>query len=452
MLEEDIINKAIDILKKYSLCDSCLGRQFALLGSGLTNRERGRAIKTIILMKAFSPSGPRDEELLRILCESNFKPALKLLSSYKILTDCKIKPCFLCEGFLENEILEKWIRKILEKVENIEFETFQIGCRLDPALLVREEDLRTRFKLRYGESLKTEINRELGKKIQGRTGKQYSAKSPDLLIIVDLIANDVTLEVKPLYVYGRYRKLVRGIPQNIWLCPRCRGRGCEECKGTGRLYPESIEEYISIPIVKAAEGDGYKFHGAGREDVDVRTLGSGRPFVVEVKNPRKRKIDLDEVLKQINKEAQGKVEVLFLKFSDKRTVRRIKRLAEISAKTYRAVVTFNEEVNSEKLKELEIFFRNRVISQRTPRRVLHRRPDKIRRKTVFDVKAKKLSDRTVEFLVKCQGGLYVKELITGDDGRTEPNFSEFLGLKAKSIILDVVGVEDSGDFKSLSEV
>jgi hypothetical protein len=31
---------------------------------------------------------------------------------------------------------------------------------------------------------------------------------------------------------------------------------------------------------------GVKFHGAGREDVDVRMLGRGRPFILQVLNPR----------------------------------------------------------------------------------------------------------------------------------------------------------------------
>ena len=442
MIKEDVVDKSAEILKKYSLCDSCLGRQFALLGSGLTNRERGRAIKIILLMKAFSLSGLRDEELLRVLCESGFKPALKLVSKYGIQIKYEKKPCYLCNNFFEEKNLDEWVRKILDKIDGIEFETFQVGCRLDLSLLAREEDLRTLFKLEYGESIKTEINREIGRRICENTGKRHSIKSPDILIIVDLTANDVILEIKPLYIYGRYRKLARGIPQNVWFCPHCRGKGCEKCERTGRLYLESIEEYISLPLMEAAKGTGYKFHGAGREDVDVRTLGSGRPFVVEIKNPRKRKINLNEVIKRINEEAAGKVEVLMLEFSDKKTVRHIKKLAEISAKTYRALVKFEGTVSLEKLKELEEFFKNRAISQRTPRRVLHRRPDKVRRKTIFDVKAKRITSDTVEFTIKCQGGLYVKELITGDEGRTKPNFSDFLGLKVESITLDVMGVED----------
>ena len=40
-----------------------------------------------------------------------------------------------------------------------------------------------------------------------------------------------------------------------------------------------------------------KFSSSGREDVDVRMLGLGRPFLFELVNPRKVYVPLDEMLK-----------------------------------------------------------------------------------------------------------------------------------------------------------
>ena len=45
-------------------------------------------------------------------------------------------------------------------------------------------------------------------------------------------------------------------------------------------------------------------------------------------------------------------------------------------------------------------------------------------------------------LIKCQGGLYVKELIHGDDDRTKPNISSVIGKKIVRIELDVVNIEE----------
>ncbi len=47
-----ILKKALSMLEKHPLCDHCLGRQFALLGHGIENDERGKAIKIVLTLKA----------------------------------------------------------------------------------------------------------------------------------------------------------------------------------------------------------------------------------------------------------------------------------------------------------------------------------------------------------------------------------------------------------------
>ena len=41
----DTLEKALTMLSKHPLCDNCLGRQFALLGYNIENKDRGRALK-----------------------------------------------------------------------------------------------------------------------------------------------------------------------------------------------------------------------------------------------------------------------------------------------------------------------------------------------------------------------------------------------------------------------
>ena len=48
-----------------------------------------------------------------------------------------------------------------------------------------------------------------------------------------------------------------------------------------------------------------KFSSSGREDVDVRCLGRGRPFVVEFLNPRKTDVSVQEILKCQQKVNEG---------------------------------------------------------------------------------------------------------------------------------------------------
>ena len=44
-------------------------------------------------------------------------------------------------------------------------------------------------------------------------------------------------------------------------------------------------------------------------------------------------------------------------------------------------------------------------------------------------------------IVNCEGGLYVKELISGDDGRTNPSLSGLLGIYTLVEDLDVINVD-----------
>lgn len=187
----------------------------------------------------------------------------------------------------------------------------------------------------------------------------------------------------------------------------------------------------------------YKFHGAGREDVDAKVVGTGRPFVLELKHPRKRFVDLKELEMRINEAGKGKVEVSNLSYSSRRELRVLKSLSPIASKTYEAVVEFDGEVREEDLRRVEEKFRDLIIEQRTPTRVLKRRADKIRRKKLYYVKAEKLGSNKVRFVMKTQGGLYVKELINGDGGRTQPNIADFLGITPTKIDLTVLEVEAS---------
>jgi tRNA pseudouridine synthase 10 len=50
----------------------------------------------------------------------------------------------------------------------------------------------------------------------------------------------------------------------------------------------SVEEHIAQDIKQEVFGtDKVILHAAGREDIDVRMLGKGRPFILEMVNPKK---------------------------------------------------------------------------------------------------------------------------------------------------------------------
>jgi tRNA pseudouridine synthase 10 len=191
--------------------------------------------------------------------------------------------------------------------------------------------------------------------------------------------------------------------------------------------------------LKATSGLKASFHASGREDIDARMLGRGRPFVIEITRPKKRFVNLKQLQKEVNARGRGKVQVSSMKFADKTVVRKLKK-GESKQKEYRVLIEFENQVAAKDLRCLEKELANVMIKQQTPLRVVHRRADMIREKYIYEVNVKKLSRKKAEMKIRCQGGLYVKELVTGDEGRTIPSVSAILSNKAKPMKLDVLNV------------
>jgi tRNA pseudouridine synthase 10 len=141
----------------------------------------------------------------------------------------------------------------------------------------------------------------------------------------------------------------------------------------------------------------------------------------------------------VNERAKGKVEVSNLRLATKDTVRKLKK-TEAAQKLYKVTVEFNKRVSKEKLAELAETLTGIVIRQQTPNRVLHRRADLVREKHIYKAKVKRLKPNKIEMRIQSQGGLYIKELVTGDEGRTSPSVAEILNVEAKPLELDVLNV------------
>jgi len=439
-----VMRTARSILSKYPLCDYCLGRQFAALLSGTGNKERGKAVKTVLGMEA-NLLLPAEQDaafsLLRNLAVNGGSSTAQALLTQLGVEVGEPLSCHICGGTLTDENLDQMARSSAGDLTSYEFSSFLVGSRVPLPVREREDKIRAEFGVTTGEDIKRDINREVGKRISGVAGVEAAFHNPDVTVTVDLFARKHTVESNPLFIGGRYRKFSRNLPQSVWVCPRCRGRGCDDCGGAGRKYPASISELIGLPSVAHFKASDFKFHAAGREDVDVAVLGSGRPFVLELKNPMKRLVDLGDLQKRINTEAAGQIEVFDLRYSSRREARSLKTRSPASAKTYLAQVVFDLDLDQSKLDELEASLSNVSVEQKTPTRVLGRRSDRTRRKMLYGLSARKMNDNTAEFTIRAQGGLYIKELITGDNGRTTPNVCQALGCGALKIDLTVLDID-----------
>jgi len=412
------------IISEGHVCNNCLGRQFANLSTGFTNKERGQAIKLFILME--------NDANFKIKHISNKKNDIQ---EYDLIG--KDEVCWICLNLFET--LDEWTDKIVQELEGIEYSTFLVGTKLSGLLSENEEIVWSESHTPFAEPLKSELNREVGKLISKKTKKVVDFNQPDIVVILDLGDEKVTIQIRSVYIYGRYKKYIRGIPQTRWPCRKCRGSGCDTCNFTGKQYKESVDELISKEVIKFTNCIDTKFHGAGREDIDALMLGEGRPFIIEAVNPIIRTFNVKDLENAINSFANGKVEVIDLEFTKREKVEILKTTK--ASKAYKLKVIFDEKVEEDLLKLKVESLSCTEIKQKTPTRVLHRRADLIRKRTVQKAKLIEYCEEYATIEVYCDGGLYVKELISGDEKRTNPSLTALIGINAKVLDLDVITVD-----------
>lgn len=395
-------------LVEKKLCDRCLGRFYGKLGHNIDNTTRGRALRTV-----FSLIGLREFSVVS-------------------------KKCELCSNLFGE--LEYFAKLIVKELSAWEFDTFLIGSRIDAEIVEKEEQLWSELNTQYSEPIKSEVNREVGKLVHAKIDKEVDFTNPDIVAVIDTRYDSVELQIAPLFIYGRYRKFLTGIPQTKWPCRMCLGKGCEHCGGKGKMYDTSVEELIAVELMKVTGGTTHFFHGMGREDIDVRMLGNGRPFILEIRNPRKRKIDLAKLEALINRTQTGKIEVERLRITNKNEIVQLKRAK--FPKTYRVVVEFSSPVDNEKLKEVLRAFRGEEVQQQTPSRVAHRRAARARKRKILGLTIEASNDKSATLVLTTEAGTYIKELIHGDEGRTKPNLQALLGVNCKVKAMEVVRIHD----------
>jgi len=385
------------------LCSECFGRLFGRLGHGLTNPERSRRVTDAL---GHAPLGEGPE-------------------------------CPVCGGLFLR--IPTWVERCVRAAEGVEWHRFTCGSRWDPERLAREEALWIEVGTEWGESARSAFNRELGKKVETASGAAGGTDRPDVVFLADLPVGRVEVTVLPLYVRGRYRKLDRTLPQTRWPCRRCRGRGCTTCGGTGKTYPTSVEEIVAAPFLTATGAETSRFHGMGREDIDARMLGRGRPFVLELVRPRTRTVDLAEMAGELARDPLGRVEVLDLAPSEGPEVVRVKEANP--EKSYRVGVV--GEVPVGKVNEALNLALSQAIAQRTPKRVAHRRSDRVRTRRVVAARVVEATEGRFTLDIRTEAGTYVKEWVEGDDGRTNPSLSSLVGVPLKVEFLDVLEIHDT---------
>ena len=232
----------------------------------------------------------------------------------------------------------------------------------------------------------------------------------------------------PLYLAGRYNKYSRNVSQTPWSLEG------EEAK------LDSVEKIISAPVMRLFSPSDIRFTASGREDIDVKMLGTGRPFLLELINPKITSHSKDKC-KLIQDELRTNESVTISCFTTAaKSHTPLIKTGEARNKTYRALIYSKAGLTEEHLSVL-----NRAkdiqLQQKTPIRVLHRRSLATRDKTVYTMSAELRDSKLADLHLTTQSGTYIKEFVHGDMGRTLPNLRQLLQLPDMDIVeLDVLDV------------
>ena len=351
------------ILKKYDLCDQCLGRLFSKQLHLSSNKFLGKKLK-----KNYTSKGK----------------------------------CYVCKDLFSN--LDYFLKLMLDLSSNYEFQTYGVGIIIKPSIVDRDDFIRSKYKLKGIDSIKTDIAKELIKLFTKKTQKTLDSFDPEITFTVNLKDESCQLHSKSITIFGKYIKSERGYAQKQTSCDNCSGTGCRVCDFHGISEFESIEGIISKLIFKKFGGTTTKFTWIGGEDKSSLVLGNGRPFFVKIKNPSKRKSKLSD-------EKFDSVSVFNLKLVDTFPKKPLNFYSRIKIK-----ISAKLQINSKKLKKLKDLTTCPIV--------IYEKSGKRYEKKIFDLKYKKNSTNLFTIIMSAEGGFPIKRFVIGDD--VSPSISSLL--------------------------
>lgn len=380
MTIKEIIPVANQIMQDYDLCDSCLGRLFSKQLHLSSNKLLGKKLKMFVRQ-----------------------------SSTK---------CFICKNLLDN--LTPYLKLMLDASSKYDFSSMIVGALIKPSVIDRDDYIRSKYKFRGIDSVKTDITKELGKQFIKKTKKTIDFLNPDLTFTINFKDESCQLRSKPILLHGRYTKSERGLPQKQKSCVNCSGKGCRCCDFHGISEYDSVEGKLSEFLFDKFGGTTAKFTWVGGEDKSSLVLGSGRPFFVKIQNPFKRDL------------------ILPRKITSDSVVMHNCKIISLPPKT---PIKFNSSI------ELKISTENEILPTTMAKLksilngpvVVYETSGKRSEKVISDLKYKKTSKNCFTLFIKAEGGLPVKRFVDGDD--VTPGIRQIMNDKCTCITFDFLEID-----------
>lgn len=317
--------------------------------------------------------------------------------------------------------LETISNALVSKVrDGYEFRTFQIGVSLPFSYIDREDNVRSKLRIKGKNSIKNQFLSNLRELFKLALNKETDYLSPDLRI--DLVINEdngfyFDIIPAPVVLACKYVKKKRGIPQkHVGLA----GIKAQILDNDFQRHNTSVEEVASEYLKQITLGAKVKFSWIGGEDKESLVLGKGRPFFAEIIKPKRRNITEHNI--SLNEEG---IELFVLSSS--------KNLPHYPMKFYcktRILITAERPVDSKELECLHLLS-GRTICFTNKKRIVSR--------DVYSVKVGRVDAKDFELEIIADGGLHIKQLVGGRE-YCEPNISAMLRLRCECSNFDIIDV------------
>ncbi len=375
---QKIIPIVNQILKKYPLCDNCLGRLFSKQLHLSSNKLLGKKLK-------------------------------KNLNS--------TQKCYVCKNLFDN--LNHFLKMMIDVSSNYSFSSFSVGAMIKPSIIDRDDYIRSKYKLKGIDGIKTDVSQELRKSFSRKTKKDIDFLDSDVTFTINFKDESCQLRSKSISLSGRYIKTLRGISQKQKSCSNCFGKGCRTCNFHGISEFDSVEGIISKFIFEKFGGTTAKFTWIGGEDKSSLVLGTGRPFFVKIQNPLKRKIKSTSTKSQ------------FLKITNLKIIRESPKKPLKFNSSIEVKISTGDKIDSKNLKKLKDIQKHPVV--------VYEKSGKRSEKKIFSVKYKKNSSNTFTLFIKAEGGLPIKRFVNSDD--VAPGISQILNISCMCQEFDFLDIE-----------
>ena len=379
MLEEydKIILQSKSILKECDLCDNCLGRFFISSAHWSSGRRLGNKIRNSINSRA-------------------------------------VTKCHICKDLFSK--IDLYVKMMCDTSIGYEFSTFTVGAILKQSIIERDDKLRSKFHLRGVDGIKTAVTRELGKKFVRKTKTRTDHLLPDMTFTINFKTEQCNVKTKPVFLYGRYIKDKRGLPQKEKSCQDCKGKGCNFCNNHGIILFDSIEGKISQFLYEKFGTNQVKFTWIGGEDKTSLVMGKGRPFFAKLLSPKKRNVRLTK------KSNLGEITIRGLRKIDHIPNGSIRFKSKIKIS-----VSAKSNVSSQKLKKLKQLVNVPIEITDSS--------NKQHKKTIYKLKYKKNSLQLFTVEIEADGGIPIKRFVDGFS--IIPNISSILGTQCTCEKFDI---------------